>query len=102
MLVSEVVVKLVEVAVSVLDAVVKVEELVNTMVVVPAPPPEIGGFNGSKWMMPDKLPPATGWPTAHPSCGPVKKTDRSDIPGVALPANIAGFSGVSVHTTPFQ
>jgi hypothetical protein len=64
--VSDSVVKLVEVAVSVLDALVTVDELVYTTVVVPAP--EIGGFNGSRWKIPDRevtvLIPA---PTAQPS-----------------------------------
>jgi hypothetical protein len=65
-LVSDVVVKLVEVAVSVLDALVEVE--VNTIVVVPAPPPETGGFNGSRWKIPEReVPPLIPAPTAQPS-----------------------------------
>ena len=66
MLVCEVVVKLVEVAVSVLDALVKVEELVNTIVVVP---PEVGGFNGSRRKIPERedVTPLIPAPTAQPS-----------------------------------
>ena len=70
-LVADSVVKLVEVAVSVLDALVNVEELVNTTVVVPAPP-EIGGFNGSRWKIPEReVAPLIPRPTAQPSSGPV-------------------------------
>ena len=75
MLISEVVVKLVDVAVSVVDALVdvlvkvEVEAVVMTTVVVPAPPPEIGGFNGSRWKIPVIVPSSTLGcaPTAHPS-----------------------------------
>jgi hypothetical protein len=53
-----------------------------------------GGFSGSRCMIPDRLPPLTGRPAAQPSCGPVKKTDRNDMPGVVLPANMGGTRGV--------
>ena len=53
-----------------------------------------GGLSGSRCMILDRLPPLTGRPTAQPSCGPVKKTDRSDIPGVVLSASIGVTSGV--------
>jgi hypothetical protein len=62
----------------------------------------VGGLGGSKWIMPDKLPPATGRPTAQPSSGPVRKTDRRDMPGAGFPANIGGARGVLTQETPSQ
>jgi hypothetical protein len=48
---------------------------VVVVVVPPPPPPPVGGFSGSRWKIPDSVPPVMGRPTANPSSGPLTYTE---------------------------
>jgi len=56
---------------------VELEVVLCVVVVVPPPPPPppVGGFRGSRWKIPDSVPPLIGCPTAKPSSGPLTYTE---------------------------
>ena len=99
------------VAVTGVDAVEVLELLETTVMVLVAgvavdvdvvPCPTTGGFKGSKWNIPARgfVAPATPAPTAQPSCGFVRETERNARPGELEPATRAGEVGTTVHEAP--
>ena len=64
--------------------------------------PTTGGVGGSKWNIPASgfVAPVTPAPTAQPSCGFVRETERKPRPGEVLPATRDGDVGTTVHEAP--